>query len=212
MKIERLTIERRGSELGKAEKVLIMLHGRGDRAANFISLSEALDLVDFTILALQADGNTWYPHSFLADRKSNEPYLTNSLGSVDRLVQHVKSAGFDSDQIYFLGFSQGACLTLEYAAQNVEPYGGIIAFTGGLIGEKPDSSRYQGDFKGTSIFIGSSDFDPHVPEIRINESVEIIRELGGNVSKIIYQGMGHTINQDEIEKAKEILNRKRNKS
>jgi phospholipase/carboxylesterase len=104
-----------------------------------------------------------------------------------------------------MGFSQGACLALEYTARNASRYGGIIAFTGGLIGEKLDVSRYQGDFKGTPVFIGSSDFDPHVPEYRIDESVSIIRDLGGEVKKIIYPGMGHTINQDEIKKAKEIL-------
>jgi len=205
MSLEELNMEQSGVNLVKAKKVLILLHGRGDRAVNFISLTNVLNLRDFAVFAPQADGNTWYPYSFLADIKSNEPFLTNSLGYVDALVKYLITKGFVSNQIYFLGFSQGACLTLEYTTRNANRYGGIIAFTGGLIGEKLEVSRYQGDFKGTTVFIGSSDFDPHVPEYRIDESEKVIRDLGGKVNKVIYPGLGHTINEDEIEKAKEIL-------
>jgi len=207
MKVEDLTIEQRGTPLEEADKVLIMLHGRGDNAKSFINLSNAFELSDYAILALQADNNTWYPFSFLAKIENNQPNLSNSLQYIDTLVGHLETNGFQSHRIYLCGFSQGACLTLEYATRNAKKYGGIIAFTGGLIGEKLDLSKYKGDFEGTYVFIGSSDHDPHVPEYRINDSETIITNLGGNVKKIIYKGMGHTINQDEINEAKKLLNK-----
>jgi phospholipase/carboxylesterase len=206
MEINGLTLVQSGLKPEEAEKVLIMLHGRGDRAENFIAFSQVLNLQKFAVFALQAEGNTWYPYSFLVDIKSNEPYLSNSLRNLDTLVNYLKNTGFATDRIYFLGFSQGACLALEYTSRNARQYGGVIAFTGGLIGERLEVSRYQGDFKGTPVFIGSSDYDPHVPEYRIDESEKIISNLTGSVNKVIYPGLGHTINQDEIENAKEILN------
>lgn len=205
MDLDKMTIEKRGKYLGEAEKVLIMLHGRGDNALNFIALSDLFKLEDFTIWAPEAEGNTWYPYSFMVEISNNEPYLTNSLTRIDTVVKHMMKYGIDPENLFFLGFSQGACLTLEYTSRNARPYGGIIAFTGGLIGQNLDIAKYRGDFKQTPVFIGSSDFDPHVPEHRIGESAGIIRDLGGNVNKKIYPGLGHTINQDEIDHATAIL-------
>lgn len=195
-----------GLPLGEAKKVLIMLHGRGDSAGSFIGLAQELEIPDFTVIALQAKQNTWYPYSFLAPVSSNQPFLDDSLDEIKMLSAELYDQGFASGQIYFLGFSQGACLTLEFTARNAKKYGGIIAFTGGLIGEHLSYSEYAGDFEHTPVFIGSSDRDPHVPEQRIHESVAVIEKMGASVEKVIYPGMGHTINREEMEKANTVLN------
>lgn len=206
MTIENVNYITAGVELSQAKKVLVMLHGRGDMAQNFIGLSSELDLNDFAIFAIQAEGRTWYPYSFMAPVKMNEPFLTNSLAVIKSLVDHIQENGFKSEQIYFMGFSQGACLTLEFVTRHAQRFGGAVAFTGGLIGEELNLENYKGDFEGMPVFIGSSDHDPHVPEVRIDESEKLMKEYGADVNKIIYPGMGHTINMDEVEHAKNILN------
>ena len=194
-----------GDPLDKAKKVLIMSHGRGDSAASFIRFSEELEMTGFSFLAIQAIQNTWYPYSFLAPLSQNEPQLSMSLGGLSELLDNVRGLGFKPQDIYFLGFSQGACLTLEFCARNAQRYGGIIALTGGLLGEEINTSNYEGDFQGTNVFIGASDHDPHVPEYRIDESEVILGNMGATVTKKIYPGMGHVINRDEISIAREIL-------
>lgn len=195
-----------GLPLDTANKVLVMLHGRGDSATAFIQLANQLQLLDFAIVALQAKQNTWYPYSFLEPLNYNEPQLSNSMFSVNTLLSTLKSQGYTLQDIYMLGFSQGACLLLEYSARNATRYGGIIAFTGGLLGNEVDQSLYHGNFEGTPIFIGASDLDPHVPESRIDVSETILSNMGAAVTKKIYPGMGHTINTDEINIANAILN------
>ncbi|MGB3781230.1 MAG: dienelactone hydrolase family protein [Tunicatimonas sp.] len=195
-----------GVPLGEAKKVLIMLHGRGDRADSFVRLAQELDTPGFACLAPQAIRSTWYPHSFLMPLSQNEPQLSLSLSGVHELVDNISGLGFAAEHIYFLGFSQGACLSLEYTARYARRYGGVVAFTGGLLGDTIDVSNYTGDFAGTPIFIGSSDHDPHVPEARIDESEVILRQLGAEVTKKIYPGLGHTINDDELQRASALLN------
>ncbi len=195
-----------GVPLGDAKKVLIMLHGRGDRAASFVRLAQELNAPGFACLAPQAIHNTWYPQSFLMPLPQNEPQLSLSLSGVAELVDNLTGLGFAHDHIYFLGFSQGACLSLEYTARHARRYGGIIALTGGLLGDTVDVSNYAGGFADTPIFIGSSDHDPHVPETRIDESEVILHQLGAVVTKKIYPGLGHTINDDELRQANALLN------
>ncbi|MCH7398290.1 dienelactone hydrolase family protein [Belliella sp. DSM 107340] len=192
-------IKRTGTTLDKAKKVAIMLHGRGASADSIIGLKDYLDLEDFAILAPQAVGNTWYPYSFMAPDQNNEPSLTHALHAVGELVEEATSAGISSDQIYFIGFSQGACLSLEYTSRNAKKYGGVIAFTGGLIGEKIDLSKYSGTFSGTPIFIGSSYKDMHVPLSRIEKSIEIMEKMGAATKTLIFQDTNHTIRQEEID-------------
>ena len=194
-----------GQPLDQAKKALIMLHGRGDRAESFIRLAQELDTSDFAFLAPQAIQNTWYPHSFLKPLEQNEPQLSLSLSGVHELIDNLRGLRFGYEDIYFLGFSQGACLSLEYTARYARRYGGVIAFTGGLLGDTVDVSNYEGDFDGTPIFIGSSDHDPHVPEERIDESEVILKQMGASVTKKIYPNLGHTINDDEITNANNFL-------
>ncbi|MFN3800310.1 alpha/beta hydrolase [Belliella pelovolcani] len=191
--------KRVGKSFNDAKKVAIMIHGRGASAESIISLKDYLNLEDFVILAPQAPNNTWYPYSFMAPDQSNEPSLTQAIQIIDELVKEAKENGFASNQIYFIGFSQGACLSLEYAARNASNYGGVIAFTGGLIGEGLDTEKYSGKFLSTPIFIGSSHKDMHVPLTRIQDSAEVFELMGAATKTLIFQDTNHTIREEEID-------------
>jgi len=194
-----------GKSLDQAEKVLIMIHGRGGTAQDILSMAEYLNVSGFALVAPQATNNTWYPQSFLAPRAANEPSLSNALSTIKETVLNLEKEGFTKEQIYFLGFSQGACLTLDFVASNAARYGGVVAFTGGLIGEELDHRNYHGDFDGTPIFIGSSDPDMHVPVSRVKESTVLLEGMGAEVTEIIYQNMGHTISHSEIEQVNKLI-------
>lgn len=194
-----------GQPVSAAKKALILVHGRGGSAADILQLQQHLQLDGFAVLAPQASQNTWYPYSFLAAPAQNEPWLTAALDCIDREVQLLKQNGITSENIYLAGFSQGACLTLEYAARHAQLYGGIIAFTGGLIGDKIYPERYTGNFAGTPVYIGSSDVDPHVPVARVYASENILNNMGASVQAAVFPGMGHTIIETEINAANQIL-------
>jgi phospholipase/carboxylesterase len=187
-----------GLSLESAEKVMIMLHGRGAPAENILGLARYLDLEGFALLAPQAANSTWYPQSFLAPRTANEPWLGSALQLLKGLEAELLEKGFGPESLYFLGFSQGACLSLEYAARNAKRYGGVIAFTGGLIGERLNPGEYRGDFDRTPVFIGSSDPDMHVPVARVHETGKILQSLNAGVDVQIYPDMGHTVSEEEI--------------
>jgi phospholipase/carboxylesterase len=182
-----------------AGRAIIMLHGRGGSAEDILSLAGYFKVKDYLIAAPQATNNSWYPSSFLAPVAQNEPWLSSALTLVGKTVSAMEQKGIKKENIVLLGFSQGACLALEYSARNATRYGGVIAFTGGLIGEEIDKTNYPGAFSNTPVFIGTSDPDPHVPVERVNRSAEILTDMGAMVTKKIYPRMGHTINSDEIE-------------
>ncbi|PRY86628.1 alpha/beta hydrolase [Mongoliibacter ruber] len=188
-----------GLALNEAKKVAIMIHGRGGTAKSILSLEQSLNLEDFALIAPQAPGNTWYPYSFMAPDKNNEPSFSNSIEAIDGVIQDLKAKGFSTEQIFILGFSQGACLSLEYAAQNAAKYGGVVAFTGGLIGEHVKEEKYKGDFGGTPVFIGSGFKDPHVPLSRIKQSQELLSRMGATVKTFIFEDFEHTIRQEEVD-------------
>lgn len=194
-----------GKNLAEAKKALIMLHGRGASAEDILRLAPYLNIEDFAILAPQATNNTWYPYSFLASRDQNEPWLSSALDLITDLVGDVNRAGIPKDHIYFLGFSQGACLTLEYVTRNATRWGGAVAFTGGLIGDKVNPGTYSGDFQGTPIFIGTSNPDPHVPVDRVKETAFVLKGMNAFITEKVYQNMGHTISEDEIDKANQLV-------
>jgi len=175
-----------------------MIHGRGASAEDILSLADHFEVNDFALIAPQATNHTWYPYSFLAPPSENEPWLSAALSLLKDIMNDLKAKDVRSENIFFLGFSQGACLTLEFVTRNAEKYGGVAAFTGGLIGDKIYPENYAGDFSGTPVFIGTSDPDPHVPLERVNESAEILEKMNALVTKKIYKNMGHTINQDEL--------------
>lgn len=194
-----------GKELDKGRKVLIMLHGRGGSAEDILSLSSHLHVNDFTLMAPQATNNTWYPYSFLAPPSQNEPWLSSALNILKELLDDLRTKEIASENIYFLGFSQGACLTLEFVTRNANKYGGVVAFTGGLIGDKIYNENYKGDFQNTPILIGTSNPDPHVPVERVYATTNILKNMNADVFEKVYNNMGHTINQDEIELANKLV-------
>lgn len=194
-----------GKDLKEASKVLIMVHGRGGSAEDIISLAQHLQVADYALLAPQATGNTWYPYSFLAPTAQNEPWLSSALSLLAEMVSDLESKGFKREQIYFLGFSQGACLTLEFVTRNAAKYGGVVAFTGGLIGDKINRDNYKGDFGNTPVFMGTSNPDPHIPVERFYATANILKDMNAAVTEKAYEGMGHTINQDEIDKANSLV-------
>lgn len=195
-----------GLPLASAERVMILLHGRGASADSILTLKDHLLVDGFALLAPQATNHTWYPYSFMAPVEQNEPWLSSAIELLENLVEDCLKAGIKREHIHLLGFSQGACLTLEFAARTASRYGSVTAFTGGLIGEKIDRSNYKGQFEGTPVFIGCSDRDMHVPVERVYASTNILTEMGARVTEKIYPGMGHTINEDEINIVNQLLN------
>ena len=192
-------IQSAGKSLKEAKKVLIMVHGRGANAQDILGLASHLNVEDYALLAPQATNHTWYPYSFMVKPEQNEPWLSSALDLLKELVDDVIEQGIAADNIYFLGFSQGACLALEFVARHATQYGGVVAFTGGLIGDEINRSNYTGDFNGTPIFIGTGNPDSHVPVERVKESVEILTEMNAQVHLEIYDNRPHTISKDEID-------------
>jgi len=184
---------------------LIMVHGRGGSAEDILSLAAHLNIPGFALLAPQATSGSWYPLSFLARPADNEPWLSSAINVLHETVNEIQSNGIAKEHIYFLGFSQGACLTLEYVTRNASAFGGVVAFTGGLIGDKIYPENYKGDFNNTPVFIGTSNPDPHVPVERVYATTNILRQMNAAVTEKIYNNMGHTINQDEIENANRLI-------
>jgi phospholipase/carboxylesterase len=162
-------------------------------------LKQYLNVENTRVLAPQATNQTWYPYGFMMPLNQNEPWLSSAIDLLDKMIKDAMNRGFSSEQIYILGFSQGACLALECPSRKARRYGGIISFTGGLIGDKIYKEYYSGEFKGTPVFIGNSDQDPHVPVKRSEESKKIMESMGANVTLRIYPGMPHTINENEIQ-------------
>jgi predicted esterase len=200
-----LEVVHAGRPLGHGRVAVILIHGRNAGPRNILELAGPLAHPDVTWLAPAAANGTWYPFSFLADRARNEPFLSSALRRLDALVGDVVGAGVARDRIVVGGFSQGACLASEFVATHRARYGGLIAFSGGLIG--PPGSRWDGDggLDGTPAFFGCSDVDTHVPKDRVEESARVLTRLGASVTLRIYPNMGHVVNDDEIDHGREII-------
>lgn len=194
-----------GVPVSEAKSAIIFIHGRGASAADILSLNIHFGLTDAAFFAPQASNSSWYPYSFMAPVKDNQPALDSALGLIKDLVTDIESAGIPQDHIYFIGFSQGACLTLEYITRNAGRYGGAVAFTGGLIGKEINMQNYRGNFKQTPVLITTGDPDPHVPVSRVEVSEGILRKMAADVTLKIYPGRAHTITRTEIELAKKLV-------
>lgn len=194
-----------GKDLNQAEKVAIILHGRGGNASGMKGLIEVLHVPDFAFLIPQAPGNTWYPFGFMVEESENEPYLSQSLERIHSLVQGLKENGKNVSDLYFIGFSQGACLALEYSARFPARYGGVCAFTGGLIGKTVSAEKYPGDLTGTPVFIGASENDFHVPMSRIQASAKLLTGMQAEVKTLGFPDGMHTIREEEIAAANEFI-------
>lgn len=194
-----------GEAIDRARALVVLVHGRGATAESILTLADELDCEGVAYRAPQAAGRTWYPASFLAPIERNEPGLSSGLETIGAVLAQAERDGLPREQHVILGFSQGACLTLEFAARHPRRYGGVIAFTGGLIGPPGTGRDYEGSFDGMPVFLGSSDPDPHVPWTRVEESAEVFDRMGAEVTLRRYPGMGHTINVDELEAARGII-------
>lgn len=214
MSLPQTPIVTAGARPEDARVAVILIHGRGASAESILTLSSAFAGDSVAYLAPQAPGGTWYPFSFLAPIFQNEPALTQALESVDGACHVALDAGLPWHRLLVIGFSQGACLSLEFAARNPRRYGGVVAFSGGLIGngqipgvDPPVDKRfdYTGSLEGTPVFVGCSDVDPHIPVQRVHDSSDALRGLGADVTERVYPGMPHTINDDEIAFARALI-------
>jgi predicted esterase len=194
-----------GAPINEARIVAILLHGRGASAQDILTLSAEFSARDVAYLAPQAAGNTWYPYSFLMPIEQNEPLLSSALKVIQELLASLAQKGFPPNRVALMGFSQGACLTLEFAARHAQRYAAIAAFSGGLIGPPGLSRNYSGSFDGTPVFMGCSDVDPHIPVARVHESADVFTRMGASVDKRIYPLMDHTINEAEIDAVDALL-------
>lgn len=199
---------RAGAPLEKARAAMVMVHGRGATAAGILSLAAELTqpaAPDWTFVAPQAAGNTWYPYSFLAPIASNEPGISSGIEALAGVLATLEEADISAERTMLLGFSQGACLVVEFAARHARRYGGVVGLSGGLIGPDDTPRNYLGSLAGTPVFLGCSDVDPHIPKARVEESAAVLQRLGGQVTMRLYRGMGHMVNQDEIDFVREMM-------
>ena len=195
----------RGVPLEESHAVAIMIHGRGRTTDDILELSTRIGNTAFTYLAPTAKDNTWYPYGFMEAKEKNELLLSSALAVYDSLIRTVVEKGIPKERIVLLGFSQGACLTAEYAVRHAERYGAIVLFTGGLIGPPGTSWSYPGSFHGTPVFLGTSDVDEFVPLGRVQESTAVFRQMGAQVIERVYPGMDHIVNDDEIAIARAMM-------
>ena len=194
-----------GTPLEKASHAMIMIHGRGGNAAGILAIADRLHVPGFCLLAPQAKQQAWYPYSFMAPVTDNQPGLDTGLDVIQEILDDILAVEIKKENIYFLGFSQGACLTSEFLARNADRYGGAFIYSGGLIGEQVDRSKYGGDFGGTPILLGCSDIDAHIPLHRVQHTSQIFAELGAEVTEMIYPNAPHSVLEDEIEITNRIL-------
>ncbi|HSS52789.1 MAG TPA: dienelactone hydrolase family protein [Thermoanaerobaculia bacterium] len=196
---------RAGRPVSEAAAAMVMVHGRGATAENILTLADEFGRDDFAYVAPQAAGYSWYPYGFMAPMPQNEPGLSSGLARIGEIVAQLEAAGIPPERIVLLGFSQGACLSLEFAARNARRYGAIIGLSGGLIGPPGTPRDYPGSFAGTPVFLGCSDRDPHIPRERVDESAAVLKAMGAEVTERIYPAMGHTVNEDEMSFVRQLL-------
>lgn len=194
-----------GRPLSEAPAAVVMVHGRGASAESILELAAEFERPELAYVAPQAAGYTWYPYSFLAPFEKNEPGLSSALELLEKILAKLESEGIPPERTVLLGFSQGACLSTEFAARHPRRYAGVVALSGGLIGPPGTPRDYPGTLDGTPVFLGCSDIDPHIPKERVDESEEVLRRMGAQVTKRIYPGMPHTVNEDEVEWVRELL-------
>jgi predicted esterase len=188
-----------GESLKRAKAAMLMIHGRGARSEDILSMANQFGFPEFAYLAPQAADNTWYPNRFINPISENEPWLTSALAFVGDVFAQIVQAGIPPERIILLGFSQGACLTLEFVARNAQRFGGVVGLSGALIGPDDTPRDYSGSLVGTPVFLGCSDIDFHVPKERVDQTADVMQKLGGEVTERLYPNMDHSVNQDEID-------------
>jgi phospholipase/carboxylesterase len=191
----------------RARAAMIMLHGRGASARDILTLASELEAPGWAFIAPQAANGTWYPYPFMAPVARNEPWLSSALDVTAGVLAHLTEAGISAERTVLLGFSQGACLTLEFSARNARRYGGVVGLSGGLIGPDGMPRRDTGSLDGTPVFLGCSDHDPHIPAHRVRHAADLLRGLGGDVTMALYPDLDHSVNEDELAHVRGIMGR-----
>jgi len=194
-----------GRPVASAAAAMVMVHGRGATAESILTLADELGRDDFAYVAPQAAGYSWYPYSFMAPMPQNEPGLSSGLARIGEVVAILEAKGIPAERIVLLGFSQGACLSLEFAARNARRFGAVVGLSGGLIGPPGTPRDYPGSLAGTPVFLGCSDRDPHIPRERVDETAAVLTRMGAEVTERIYPAMGHTVNEDEMSFVRQLL-------
>jgi phospholipase/carboxylesterase len=194
-----------GADPADAKAAMILVHGRGASAESILMLARELNAEGFHFAAPQASRHTWYPYSFLVPTEQNEPGLSSGLQAIHNIISGLEENGLSREKIIILGFSQGACLASEFVARHPARYGGLAALSGGLIGESVDPGAYSGSLGGTPVYLGCSDNDAHIPEVRVDETASVLENLGASVTKKIYPGMGHTVTREELDHVQQLI-------
>lgn len=194
-----------GTDLSRARAAMVMLHGRGATADDILTLAPELVEPEFAYVAPQASGNTWYPYSFLAPLSQNEPGLSSGLQVIADILDQLGQVELPRERVMLLGFSQGGCLALEFAARHAQKYGGVVGLSAGLVGPEGTAPDYPGSMHGTPVFLGCDDRDFHIPEQRVHETAAVFQKLGAEVNARLYPNMGHTINGDEITVVRQMM-------
>src|SRR4051794_22472846 len=194
-----------GAALARAQSAMVLVHGRGDTASGILQLAAVLTVPGMAYVAPQASGQTWYPNRFLAPIEANEPWLSSALDGLGDLIGQIEAAGVPAARTVLLGFSQGACLALEFAVRNPRRYGALVGLSGGLIGPPGTVWPRPGSLDGTPVFLGCSDIDPHIPASRVQESATVLGEIGGDVRAVLYPGMDHTVSDEEIDEVRRLM-------
>jgi predicted esterase len=202
-----LPIHTAGVPLAQAQAAMILLHGRGAAPRDILLLAQEWPVASVAYLAPEAANSTWYPNRFIAPVATNEPWLTSALGAIDDAMQAAAAGGIVPARTILLGFSQGGCLALEYAARHPQRYGAVAGLSAGLIENGDKSRTYTGSLGGTPVFLGCSDVDFHIALARVERTAVVLAELGGDVDKRIYPSMGHTVNRDEIDAVRGLITR-----
>jgi predicted esterase len=187
-----------GAPLDQASAAMILVHGRGASARDILTIAAAVDTPGFAYLAPEAAGGAWYPNRFMEPIETNQPWLDSALELLGEILTGVEKR-LPDDRIVLLGFSQGGCLALEFGARNARRLGALVGLSAGLIGPDGTPRDYPGSLAGTPVFLGCSDVDPHIPAARVVESGKVLEALGGEVRVELYRGLGHEVNQDEVE-------------
>jgi predicted esterase len=193
-----------GEPLVSARAAMILLHGRGATAEDIMAIAAEVHQPGWAYLAPQAAGNAWYPNPFTAALESNEPYLTAAFDMVSGLVERIEST-VPAQRVVLLGFSQGGCLILEWAARNARRYGGVVGLSAGLIGPEGTPRDYAGEFDATPVFLGCSDIDPYIPMSRVVDSGEVFKRMDAVVTVRFYPGMAHTVSVEELATLRELI-------
>jgi len=194
-----------GAPPADAAGVLVLLHGRGGSAQDMLALARELDRPSFAWFVPEAAGRQWYPFSLLEKLERNQSALNSALGLLKRLLGRIEATPVPAERVVWLGFSQGACLALEFVVRNARRYGGVVALSGGLLGPEGTPREYPGSLDGTPVFLGSGDMDPHIPKRRVDETGAVLERLGAGVTRRVYPGLGHATNAEELDAARSML-------